>query len=248
MSRHDDDTIGHVLTRREILASLGIAAGAAALPRELRAGLSALRSGLPACIVRPAQTEGPYFVDVGLDRSDIRPDPGTGKLSEGVPLELVFRVSRMNGSSCAPFPGVLVDVWQCDAVGVYSGVRDINGKFDTTDQKFLRGHQRTGPDGTASFRTIYPGWYQGRTIHIHFKLRTDPSGSRGREFVSQLYFDDKLGDQVAALEPYSGNRDRRTINRMDRIFAEGGGRDLLLDLGIEGKGYRGVFDVGLVMD
>ncbi len=241
----DDRPIGQVLSRREVLASLG-ALACAAIP-----GGALVRppgGKLPACVVRPAQTEGPYFVDTMLDRSDIRADPASGRIPEGVPLALAFQVSRISGTTCAPLPGVLVDVWQCDAAGVYSGVKDINGFFDTTGQQFLRGHQRTGADGRAAFRTIYPGWYQGRTVHIHFKLRTDPAGQRGYDFTSQLYFDDTASDQVLAATPYAGNRQPRTRNPGDGIFRRERGAELVLDVQRDGAGYRGVFDIGLVLE
>jgi protocatechuate 3,4-dioxygenase beta subunit len=244
---HDDDRpIGRVLSRREILASFGAAAAFATVPGRFLALPGRPRVRLPACVVRPAQTEGPYFVDTRLDRSDIRSDPTNGKVSAGVPLILEFQVSRMDRAGCAPFPGVLVDVWQCDAQGVYSGVKDISNLFDTTGQQFLRGHQRTGADGKATFRTIFPGWYQGRTIHIHFKLRSEPAAERGHEFTSQIYFDDRFGTQVATREPYNSNRQRRTMNAGDGIFGTGGA-DLLLDLTKDGDGYRGTFDVGMAI-
>lgn len=244
MSHDDDRPVGQVLSRREILALLGVAA-LGAKPRRLW-GSVLPGQRLPACIVRPAQMEGPYFLDAMLDRADIRSEPGSGVVSPGIPLDLGFRVSRMDGSTCAPLSGVLVDIWQCDATGVYSGVKDIGGMFDTTGQQFLRGHQRTGADGQARFRTIYPGWYQGRTIHVHFKLRTDPDKNRGHEFTSQIYFDDKIGNLAAAKEPYASNRQQRMLNRGDDIFQEGG-NELVLALEPVGEGYRGTFHVGMVM-
>src|ERR687886_2979866 len=118
----------------------------------------------PSCVVRPQQTEGPYFVDEKLNRSDIRTDPSNGLVKEGVPLDLAFNVSKVSDTSCAPLAGALVHVWHCDALGVYSDVRDPG--FDTRGQKFLRGYQVTDENGTARFTVIYPGWYQGRTVHI----------------------------------------------------------------------------------
>lgn len=247
--QHDDEPVGHMLSRRELLESL--ASGGAAMvvpPGWLRgaAGRLVAPGGvvLPACVVRPAQTEGPYFVASALDRSDIRSDPGDGALSEGAPLRLTFRVSRLDDGSCAPLPGALVDVWQCDALGVYSGVRDFNGRFDTTGKAFLRGHQVTGPEGVASFRTIYPGWYEGRTVHIHFKIRTDPASPRGTEFTSQLYFDDALSDRVFTRPPYAAKAGHRTRNEADGIFRRGGGQ-LLLDVATHAEEYAATFDLGL---
>lgn len=250
MSDVDDLQVGKVLSRREILTTLGAAGAALVLgPNLVRAAGPMQLAGttLPGCVVRPAQTEGPYFVDTRLDRTDIRVDPTDGYLPVGVALELAVAVSRLDGAGCAPYAGVLVDLWQCDALGIYSGVEDINGKFDTTGKQFLRGYQVTGQDGVARFRTIYPGFYEGRTPHIHFKLRTDPDRARGREFVSQLYFDDAASDRVYAAAPYSDNRQRRVRNEGDRIFRQGG-EELTLTLEPSGKGYQARFDVGLAMD
>ena len=118
----DDGTIGRVLTRREALALLG-AGGLAALG----AGRPAAAAAPGACVVRPALTEGPYFVDVKLDRSDIRSDPADGTLRPGAPLRLTLRVSRLAAGACAPLPGAVVDVWHCDAAGVYSDATDPGG-------------------------------------------------------------------------------------------------------------------------
>jgi len=240
---NDDTPVGRVLTRREVLASLG---AAVVLPRYLGGRTLLLPDGtrIPACVVRPAQTEGPYFLDVQLDRPDIRSDPPDGKVSSGTPLDLGFQVSRLTGNSCAPLAGVVVDVWQCDALGVYSGVKDQGGLFDTTGRKFLRGHQVTDAQGKVRFTTVYPGWYPGRTVHIHFKLRTNPAGARGEEFTSQLYFDDAFSDQIFAQAPYAGRTGRRTRNSGDGIFRNGGS-ELMLDVSRQGNGLTGTFEVAL---
>jgi len=245
---HDDAQVGRILSRREVLASLGVTGLALSLPGRRR-GAVVLPGGmvLPACVVRPAQTEGPYFTDVRLDRRDIRSDPTSGTVCDGAPLRLVFQVSRLDGSACAPMRGAMVDVWQCDAAGVYSDVKDINGRFDTTGRKFLRGHQLTGPDGRAEFVTIYPGWYQGRTVHIHFKIRTDPGAARGTEFTSQLYFDDDVTDRILAGAPYASRGPRSTRNERDGIFQRGG-RELMLAVTRDGDGWMATFDVGLRLE
>jgi protocatechuate 3,4-dioxygenase beta subunit len=201
-------------------------------------------TAMPSCVVRPPQTEGPYFVDEKLNRSDIRSDPSDGSVKQGVPLRLVFRVSRIADSSCTPISGAVVDVWQCDALGVYSDVQDINGLFDTRGKKFLRGYQVTDASGTAQFMTIYPGWYPGRTVHIHFKIRTDSASRRGYEFTSQLYFDDAITDQVHAQLPYVTKGQRTLKNGGDRIFRDGGNQ-LMLQLTKDAQGYLGTFDLGL---
>ena len=202
---------------------------------------------LPSCIVRPRQTAGPYFVDGQLERSDIRSDPTDGSVSHGAPLKLAFHVSRIDGDGCVPLPGAWVHLWQCDALGVYSGVEDLNGRFDTVGQKFLRGFQPTDADGVARFTTIYPGWYRGRTVHIHFTIRTNPSAERGREFTSQLYFDDSLTDRVMELEPYASRGEERAVrNLQDGIYRAGGDR-LLLEVEEEEDGYAARFNIGLQM-
>lgn len=198
----------------------------------------------PHCVVRPQQTEGPYFLDVKLNRSDIRSDPSDGSVKPGTPLRLMFRISRIDGNSCIPLSGAVVDVWQCDALGVYSDVQDINGLFDTRGKKFLRGYQTADASGTAQFTTIYPGWYPGRTVHIHFKIRTDPVAPRSFEFTSQLYFDDSITDQVHVQAPYASKEQRSLKNDGDDIFRHGGSQ-LMLQLTKDAQGYVGTFDIGL---
>ena len=243
----DDIQVGRLLSRREVLALLG-ASGIAALAgcrpsREVARGGSVAGGGLPSCVVRPEQTEGPYFVDGRLDRSDIRSDPQSGAMKAGVPLQLAIVVSRIgSGGACTPLSGARVDLWQCDAEGVYSGVQDRS--FDTTGQLFLRGYQLTDATGTARFTTIYPGWYRGRTVHTHFKVRTEPTAVRGHEFTSQLYFDDALTDRVHAREPYARMGQRTVRNDGDGIFRRNGSQ-LMLDVAEAGDGYQSTFHVGL---
>ncbi|MEO8611883.1 MAG: intradiol ring-cleavage dioxygenase [Chloroflexota bacterium] len=259
-NQHDDDKpVGHVLTRREVLTLLG-GAGAAALVGTgfSRLGLTQLAGtstpsplaesteSVPACIVQPALTEGPYFVDQMLNRSDIRVEPLDGSISEGIQLRLVFRVSQI-GAACTPLEGAQVDVWHCDALGIYSDVKDMNARFDTSGKTFLRGYQLTDETGKAEFITIYPGWYQGRTPHIHFKIRTDPASHQGYEFTSQLFFDDDFSDKIYAQEPYSAKTGRRTRNDSDGIFRDGGDQLTLQLVAAEKEedGYVATFDIGL---
>jgi len=199
---------------------------------------------MPPCIARPEQTEGPYFVDERLNRSDIRSDPSDGSVKEGFLLELALRVHKIRGSDCTPLAGVVVDVWHCDALGVYSDVRDRS--FDTRGKKFLRGYQTTDAAGTARFITIYPGWYPGRAVHIHFKIRTDPESRRGYQFTSQIYFDDPLTDRIHAQPSYSAKGQNRLRNREDGIFQDGGEK-LILQPTPQPQGYAGTFDIGLLL-
>jgi protocatechuate 3,4-dioxygenase beta subunit len=230
------DHVAAVNGRRRALAVLGATAAALVVPAH-----AADSPG--ACVVRPEQTEGPYFVDEELNRSDIRTDPADGVACEGAPLRITFRVSRLEGGGCVPLSGATIEVWQCDAHGVYSDVRDAG--FDTRGKKFLRGFQQTDPGGNAEFVTIYPGWYAGRTPHVHFMVRTRPEARGGHSFTSQLYFDDALSDVVLARAPYAARGKRTTRNAGDGIFRRGGS-ELLLPVRGDGQGgYAGTFELAL---
>jgi protocatechuate 3,4-dioxygenase beta subunit len=102
----------------------------------------------------------------------------------------------------------------------------------------------TDVNGAAEFMTIYPGWYQGRTVHIHFKVRTDPASQQGYEFTSQLYFDDSITDQAHAQEPYAAKGQRTLKNDGNGIF-QNGGSQLMLQIAEEGEGYVATFNIGL---
>jgi protocatechuate 3,4-dioxygenase beta subunit len=238
------------LTRRALLGLIGTGAftlltgcGPGQSPRWWRRLWSKKVTSLsiPPCIVRPEQTEGPYFVDERLNRSDLRPDPSGGSVKEGRPLTLAVRVHEIRGNACTPLAGAMVDLWHCDAAGVYSDVRDRS--FDTRGKKFLRGYQITDAAGKAEFLTIYPGWYSGRAVHIHFKIRTDPQSRRGYEFTSQIYFDEAVTDRVFEKAPYRPGG-QRTKNSQDGIFQDGG-EELILSLSQKEEGYTGTFDIGL---
>jgi protocatechuate 3,4-dioxygenase beta subunit len=256
MSTNDDEQIGRLLGRRDVFRLLGMA-GVAAVGAACGGGTggalgspsatsdagaagsspaSTSAGGLPACVAKPALGEGPFFVDEKLKRSDIRTDPSGGNGAEGVPLELTFIVSQIADGVCTPLEGATVDVWHCDAEGRYSD-EEQNG---TAGQKFLRGYQTTNKDGRASFTTIYPGWYQGRAVHIHFKIRT----GEGRDFTSQLFFDDELSDEIFAASPYKERGTRDVRNSNDGIFGQSGGQ-LTLSPKKSGDGYAASFEIGL---
>jgi len=202
----------------------------------------AVAASLPACVVRPEQTEGPYFVDEKLNRSDIRVDPSDKTIKPGAALRLELRVSQVANGSCNPLSGAIVDIWHCDALGAYSDVRDAG--FDTRGKKFLRGYQTTNADGLVEFLTIYPGWYEGRAVHIHFKIRADAAAKRAYEFTSQLYFDEAITEQVYKQAPYNSKGRRTTTNDADFIFRRGG-KQLLLAPTKNSQGYAAKFDIGL---
>lgn len=235
----DDAQAGHVLTRREVLGLLG--APAVLMLAEWSDARTSSGSAT-GCVVRPQQTEGPYFVDESLNRADIRSNPSDGSVKPGAPLDLTFKVSRLSGNACAPLSGALVDLWHCDHQGVYSDVEDPG--FNTVGKKFLRGYQVTGRDGVARFTTIYPGWYHGRTVHVHFKIRSAPTAAPGFEFTSQLYFDDALTDEVHSRPPYAAKGRRNRRNSEDGIFARGG-QQLLLAAVRSGQVYAATFEVAV---
>src|SRR5215204_5006838 len=259
---NDDLPVGRILSRRDALKLLGI--GGAALLASCAAPTTTstlIATSNPTvdvgstqalstpsipntaldCVVRPELTIGPYFVDDQLERSDIRSEPSDNSVKEGVPLTLNINVASVGSNSCTPIEGAQVDIWHCDAQGVYSGVSDRS--FDTSGQKFLRGYQLTNANGGVQFLTIYPGWYSGRTVHIHFTIRTKGADNQDYQFTSQFFFDDSLTDQVHALPPYASKGQRNTRNANDNIF-NGGGDQLVLNLqGNTTNGFTGTMNI-----
>jgi protocatechuate 3,4-dioxygenase beta subunit len=258
---NDDKPIGTILSRRDVLKILGLGGAATLLsacapelaetlspaptstslptpipatqPTATLAAATPTQVAIPACVVRPEMTEGPYFVDEMLNRSDIRSDPADGSMVQGAPLELTFNVSQIGANGCTILSGAQVDIWHCDANGTYSDVQNAVGK------KFLRGYQMTDANGVATFITIYPGWYPGRAVHIHFKIRMN-----SYDFTSQLFFDDALTDQVYLQTPYIGRGERNVRNTSDNIYNNGGSQ-LLLNVTQNETGYAAVFDIGM---
>ncbi len=188
-----------------------------------------------SCTVTPEETEGPYYFDADRIRSDIRED------REGMRLRLAIRVRDAVG--CKPISNAVVDIWHCDALGLYSGFEAAStggpggGGGPTDSEKYLRGAQVTNSDGIVEFVTIYPGWYRGRTVHIHAKVHLDSA----TVLTSQLYFDEAVTASVYKREPYSHHTGRDTFNSNDGIYDE----RLLLTLRKDGAGRLGLttFDV-----
>jgi protocatechuate 3,4-dioxygenase beta subunit len=192
-------------------------------------------TAVPACVVRPEVTEGPYYVNEDLVRSDIRTDPATGAAREGTPLALAFAVSQVSSSGCVPLRGATVEIWHCDASGQYSGVSDRGSS--TQGELWLRGEQVTDASGVATFTTIYPGWYPGRAVHIHFKVRPNENS----EFTSQLFFDEAVTVEAFAVAPYADKGAPDTPNSTDNIYDE----LLLVNTSRTSDGYAATFPIGI---
>lgn len=264
------------IDRRKLVAGAGAALATGATFRLTRAQSStpgAAESSTPTaatCVLTPELTEGPYYVANELVRKDIT----EGK--DGVPLALKIAVQQT--SSCAPLANAAVDIWHCDALGYYSGITGENpggGGTSVTgaDNKgttFLRGIQLTDEQGVATFRTIYPGWYTGRTVHIHLKVHvggTEGASSAGTSatpagagetytgghvaHTGQLFFDDAISDQVYTLQPYATHTGNRTRNDGDNILGDHADEPgFLLDLTPTdasdlSKGFTGTITIGV---
>jgi protocatechuate 3,4-dioxygenase beta subunit len=245
----DDEPVGRVLGRRQALALLGLAGAALTVagPGAAAAATPTSTTSSPPdgdctvdCVAKPEQMEGPYFVDEGLNRSDIRPDPSDGSISKGAVLALSFGVLQINSRGCAPLKDAIVDIWHCDALGVYSDV----AAEGTVGKKFLRGYQKTDRAGKVKFVTVLPGWYRGRTIHIHIKIRTTGTDGNPYEFTSQLYFTEEFKAAYLTGDPYASKGPADTTNATDGIFA-GGGDQMMLRPRRARQGYTADFAIGL---
>ena len=221
---------GQRLTRRGSIASfggllLGLLGWKAASSEG--AGPAAVASGAVSCVLTPEQTEGPYYIAGEKLRRNItegRP---------GVPLLLRLRV--VDASTCRPIKGAAVDIWHADALGAYSGFG-----AGARSRTFMRGIQRTDKTGLARFRSVYPGWYQGRTVHIHVKVHV----AGNVVHTGQLYFPDSLTDRVFRRKPYRRRGKRTTRNANDFVFAQGG-RQSMLRLRKAGSAYVAGITMGV---
>jgi protocatechuate 3,4-dioxygenase beta subunit len=194
----------------------------------------------------PQQTEGPYFVDGMPNRSDILADTSTGTIQEGIPLNLTINVYDVDDGDCVPISNAQVDLWHANSQGVYSGVEGSTGT------NFLRGYQLTNGNGTVQFSTIYPGWYEGRAIHIHVKVRTFDGSTETFEWTTQFYLPNSTNDQVHMQPPYSDHGPVGMANEQDGIYTGAStdgqvqsntGTHLMLPLTEAGQGYAGTFNI-----
>lgn len=190
-------------------------------------GASSATGAAPSCVLTPEMTEGPFYIDGEAIRGDITEGlPGT-------PLRLDLTVA--DATSCRPIKDAVVEVWHADAAGDYSGFG--NGASSMT---FLRGGQVSDASGKVAIDTIYPGWYQGRTVHIHVKVHVGGNTVH----TGQLFFDDTLTDQVYATTPYSERGERTTRNDQDQIYGSGGAQSTLA-VAKNGSGYVGSIVMGV---
>jgi protocatechuate 3,4-dioxygenase beta subunit len=180
-------------------------------------------AGAADCVLLPEVTEGPYYLDLDLVRSDIT------ESRPGLPLDL--RVTVVDAAACEPIADAAVDVWHCDAAGVYSGAEG---------ETFCRGVQMTDADGVAAFRTIFPGWYTGRAVHIHVKVIP----GAGEAHTGQLFFDDETIAAAYESDPYAERGGPETTNSADGIYAETDG-STIVELVSAGDGYTGAITLGV---
>jgi protocatechuate 3,4-dioxygenase beta subunit len=192
------------------LLGAAIGAGAWKASESDGAGPAGVASGVVSCVLAPEQTEGPYY----LDGEKVRRNITEGR--PGVPL--VLRTFVVDAATCRAIKNGAVDIWHADAEGVYSGFGQ-----GADSRTFMRGIQRTNAKGLAQFRTVYPGWYQGRTVHIHVKVHLGGSVVH----TGQLYFPDAVTDAVYRRSPYNTRPNRTTRNADDAIYRNGGKRSQL---------------------
>jgi protocatechuate 3,4-dioxygenase beta subunit len=219
-------------TRRSSLARFGtllaaVAGGGIAAASAEGDGPAAVSTGLVTCVLTPELTEGPYYIPGEKVRRNITDGhPGT---------PLALRLTVVDASTCRPIAGAAVDVWHADAAGVYSGFG-----AGASSRTFMRGIQPTSAKGLATFATVYPGWYTGRTVHIHVKVHVGSNVVH----TGQLFFSDAITDAVYKRPPYSSRPNRDTRNAQDSIFVNGGKRSMLA-LARSSSGWRAAITMGV---
>lgn len=172
--------------------------------------------GLAVCALVPEQTAGPFSLDERLDRRDI---------TEGYPGHPLRLGLRVVDAACAPVPDATVEVWHTDATGDYSAFADGGGGKDQAGgTTFLRGSQTADELGIVEFHSVYPGWYPGRAVHVHVRVRVDDE----LRLTTQLYFDDAETEAVHATMPYAEFGPPQTTNAEDGFAGEPAGSGLLL--------------------
>jgi protocatechuate 3,4-dioxygenase beta subunit len=221
------------ITRRASLLKAGgflagaLGIGAWRVAESSGGGPAAVASGAVSCVLTPEMTEGPYYIANEKLRRNI---------TEGRPgAPLTLKLAVLDASTCKPIKGATVDIWHADAGGVYSGFGS-----GASNRTFMRGIQKTDAHGVATFKTVYPGWYQGRTVHIHVKVHVGGNVVH----TGQLFFNDSLTDAVYRKAPYAQRPNRTTRNANDSIYVNGG-RKSLLRAKKSGSGYVASIAMGV---
>jgi protocatechuate 3,4-dioxygenase beta subunit len=286
------------LARRTVLAAGGVTVTAVGVGGAFAASAAAsAEKDAPhgpaedACYTLTSElVEGPYYIDADKIRRDVTED------QEGIPLALTLKV--IDAETCRPLKNAAVDIWHCNATGVYSGYEGMGSggggggptgpppsgtptdsptatptgtptggpppggggghQEPTDDKRYLRGTWRTDRHGHVTFRTVFPGWYQGRCVHIHVKVHVDgtwtDAGYEGGHacHTGQLFFDEKSVLLSADVEPYSANTTTRTTLDEDTIYPDNGHEGGLLYLNYDhrhiGRGVRGHLTLGVAPD
>ena len=218
-------------------------AGSTTYAASTSAAVSVTVSASASCSSTLEGEEGPYFVDdsaSGYLRTDILSNLDGTNTQAGIPLALTIYVfDSKNG--CAPLAGVQVDIWHCNALGIYSA----ESVESTVGQSWLRGYQISDSTGKVTFSTIIPGWYQGRTTHIHTRFRStyDDTDTGGTNTV-QIFFDQTLVDTIdTTISPYSTVGKNSTTNANDHVFTpEEEGTTLVTLTGSIADGYSTTFN------
>ncbi|MFE1308363.1 intradiol ring-cleavage dioxygenase [Streptomyces sp. NPDC058755] len=278
------------LTRRTVLAAGGVAVTAVGVGGAFAAGASAQEEAAEdTCYTLTSElVEGPYYIDADKIRQDVTED------EEGIPLALTLKV--IDADTCKPLRDAAVDIWHCNALGIYSGYEAMGSgggggggpapsgtptqtptgtptgappsggpgggggghQEPTDDERYLRGTWRTDKHGHVTFRTVFPGWYQGRCVHIHVKVHVDGTwtgaGYEGGHtcHTGQLFFAEKAVLLTEDVEPYSTNTTTRTTLDDDTIYPGNGHAGGLLYLKYDKKhiarGVRGHLTLGVAPD
>lgn len=229
------------MNRKQFLKTVGLAGVGAIIPiPKLTAFADSRNNALADCWLTPASTEGPYYFDAKQMRQSILTDSKTGAAKTGVPLHLTITVLNDN---CEPISNVLVDIWHCDKDGVYSGYPGQLGGLNTTGQDFLRGTQMTDANGQVVFDTIYPGWYPGRTTHIHFKARLTSM----TYVTSQFAFNEEHTSEVYTTPLYVEHGQKNTSNASDGVFHDAAPQYLMLTtvFNTTEQRWEGTYTIGI---
>jgi protocatechuate 3,4-dioxygenase beta subunit len=218
----DDKPVGMALSRRDALRVATVAGMSLVLGRNNAPATEPRQhERVVHLVATPEVEEGPFFVDEELNRSDVTVGTTRKSVVDGSPISVRFTVYGLNGKNSEPLKGAHVDIWHADAGGTYSDAASGRVQEENTKgQKWLRGYQVTEHDGKAEFRTIYPGWYENRTPHIHVKIRTfDSQAHKTHVFNTQLFFDEDANDTMLDRMPYSDRGSRRVRNLWDGLYS-----------------------------